>query len=105
MAVLYVLQTDDPNNAGVFPPSVTSSTWYQTLENYVGKFGWGTSTMTFVWFPDDATANTWLAATHLTDATLLADIASWKSAHGISYNNYFYNLTTDTNITNPGIVS
>lgn len=106
MAVLYFLVINDPNKVGAYPPSVLGSTWFKTIAAYQAKYGGGSeSDLNYIWFKDDATANTWLEENKLTDATLLADIAAWKSAHNITYNNYFYNLPNDTNITQPGIVT
>jgi hypothetical protein len=41
-------------------------------------------------FANRAQLDAFLAEHTLTDAGLLADIASWKSAHNVSYSNKFY---------------
>ena len=95
MAILYVFTVNDPNNAGPFPPSVASSSWFASLNDYNTKHALSISqTNTTLLFADETALNTYLSAHRCTDAGLLADIASWKSAHGVSYTNQYFTLTS-----------
>lgn len=94
MAILYVFKVNDPNNAGGFPPSVVSSSWFAGLTSYMNSNEIAASQNSNVLLFDDETAlNSFLNSYRLTDSALLADIASWKSAHGVSYSNQYFTLT------------
>jgi len=95
MAILYVFKVNDPNNVGGFPPSVMASSWYTTLvesfdSNGIGGFGQYTNTLIFA---NETELNSWISAHTLTDTGLLADVASWKSAHNVSYSSQYFTLT------------
>jgi hypothetical protein len=104
MAVLYVFTVNDPNSAGIYPPSLVSSSYLSNISTSIAPYQisesiTSTSQLTTAIFPDETTLNTWLAANTLTDAGLLADLASWKSAHGVSYSSAYYQLSLATGIT------
>jgi len=101
MAILYVFKANDPNNAGGFPPSVVSSSWFTNLNNEMNKNGLNSSS---ILFDSETELNTWLSTYRLTDADLLSDIATWKSAHGVSYSNKYYSLN-DASVSVNGILS
>ena len=87
MAILYVFKVNDPNNVGAFPPSVATSAWATALAanfaaNGIGGQGQNTNALLFA---NDTELNSWVTAHTLTDASLLADVTAWKSAHGVSY--------------------
>jgi hypothetical protein len=101
MAIYYVFKINDPNNAGAFPPSVASSSWYSNLSSYLKSYSVGGSSLVF---NNETELNVFLSTHTLTDAGLIADVEAWKSAHNVSYSNYFYTLP-DAGITTPGVIS
>ena len=121
MAILYVLTVTDPNRAGAFPPSVTASGWYAKLVEYTSsrlpQQGHGnlftsaliTDSLSMsdeksfgsFFFENESSYNSWLEEYKLTDATLLADITTWKDAHGITHNNNVYSLVDLGSIDTP----
>jgi hypothetical protein len=100
MAILYVFTANNPNNIGIFPPSVLSSSWFEKLSLEMADRG---LTNNAIIFDNEAELNAWLSEFACTDATLLSDIDTWKTAHGVSYNNKFYNLDNAT-VSTSGII-
>ncbi len=97
MSILYIFKTIDPNNAGIFPPSVTASSWYAGLFAYFTKNDISAATHVVALSFNDATElNGFLSTYTLRDSALLADISAWKSAHGVSYTTQIFNLTNDS---------
>ena len=95
MAILYVFTAKDPNNAGFFPPSVVESAWLKSLNEYNNENAFAVSdNHTIILFDDESALNSYIATYRCTDASLLADIASWKSTHGISYISQYFTLTS-----------
>lgn len=106
MAILYVFTLNDPNNAGEYPPSIYNSEWSiktgtWMTENNVVSVKQGTSTVNILQFADVTALNSWLSEYTLTDATLIADINAWKTAHGVSYQSYYFDSANSTAITGP----
>ena len=107
MSILYTFQVVNPNNVAPFPPSVTSSDWNTSLQTY-----WATHEIPsidladtkFIIFKDAAELTAFSDELRLTDATLLADIAAWKTAHGVDYITKYYDVTESTSITVPKVV-
>lgn len=99
MAILYVFKINDPNNAGSFPPSVLASDWFKNLLSYMenNEIAMSKNSNTLL-FANEAALNSFFDAHRCTDSALLADIAAWKSAHGVSYSNQYFTLT-DAGIT------
>ena len=97
MAILYVFKINDPNEAGFFPPSVENSTWCQNMYGYFLKNSIQSynRTITYTFFQDSSELNSWIAAHTLTDPELLADVAAWKSEHGVSYSSQYFDLSAD----------
>jgi len=95
MAILYVFTVDDPTNAGLFPPSVAASDWFNSLNEYNRQhaLAMGERNVTML-FADETALNTYLSTYRCTDADLIADLASWKSAHGVSYISQYFTLTS-----------
>jgi hypothetical protein len=94
MAILYVFKINDPNNAGAFPPSVLSSTWFASITTWLDNNQITSSKYSnVVVFADETELNAFLSTHTLTDAGLLADIAAWKSAHNVSYSSQYFTLT------------
>ena len=96
MAILYVLEVNDPNEVGAYPPSVLASEWHtrfaQWFQNHSGNpIKWSGP---YVLFNTEAELDDFLNEFRLTDATLLADVDLWKSSHSISYTNRFYDLSS-----------
>ena len=104
MAILYTFQILDPNEVGPWPPSVLSSTWLTSLSDYFKKNASLTPTGALMIFADETGLNNFLNTYRCTDSALLADIATWKSAHGVEYHTNYYTLP-DAGITTAGIVS
>jgi hypothetical protein len=115
MAILYVFSVTDPNNVGAFPPSVSASSWFENILEYMvnhlpneseifsmtltpitGKFG-------AYFFNDEDEFNSFMAEYTLTDASLLADIEAWKVAHSITYDHKIYSIT-DTGASTPKFI-
>jgi len=95
MAILYVFTAKDPNNAGLFPPSVVESAWLKSLNEYNNENEFAVSANhTIILFNDESALNSYIATYRCTDPSLLADIASWKSAHGVSYSSQYFTLTS-----------
>lgn len=106
MAILYTFQIVNPNNVADFPPSVAASSWLTNLSEF-----WDTnnlpnqqfSSMLMIVFKDEAELTAFSNELRLTDATLLADIASWKTAHGVDYITKYYDLP-ESSITVPAVI-
>lgn len=101
MAILYVFTVNDPGDVGAFPPSVTDSDWFRSIESFWDNnsiSNWRLSEKTVIIFDNQAALDTYIADYKLTDSTLVADVNAWKSAHGISYSTAYYTLA-DANIT------
>jgi|LakMenE18May11ns_1017448.scaffolds.fasta_scaffold9823533_3 hypothetical protein len=95
MAILYTLTISDPNNAGYFPPSfLQSGTQGEKLSQYLltksvlrdegGVYG--------LIFGSESDLNAWLSEYSITDTALKAELATWKSTHGVSYTSNYYSL-------------
>ena len=96
MAILYVFRVNDPSGAGAFPPSLLDTEWNHNLTSYVEKNAiGGTGGINAFIFADASALNNWISTYKLTDSSLLADVAAWKSAHGISYTHEYYDLSAD----------
>ena len=112
MAIVYVFSMTDPNNVGLFPPSVTISSWFQQLEEYIMEHSDTNDLSSLVlgnngnlgvfFFKDETDFSSFLSAYTCTDASLIADINAWKLAHGITYEHKTYNLD-DAYTSIPGI--
>ena len=89
MAILYVFKVTDPENVGPFPPSVVSSSWFTGLTSYINTNTIGTGDGAMLMFANETALNSFLDTYRCTDATLIADIAAWKTAHNITYNNWY----------------
>jgi len=89
MAIIYEFKIIDPNDVGAFPPSVLASDWFNGFRSSTNDLGVGTV------FVNREALDTWLSANTLTDPSLLADIATWKSTHNISYVHTFYYTFSD----------
>lgn len=106
MAILYVFTLNDPNNAGEYPPSIYNSAWSiktgaYMADNNVVAVKQGTSTVNVLQFADVTALNSWLSEYTLTDPELISDINAWKSAHGVSYQSYYFDSANSTAITGP----
>ena len=101
MAILYVFTVNDPNKVGIFPPSVMSSSWYEMLIHELQNRG---LTDNAIIFDNETELNAWVSEFACTDATLLADINTWKTEYGVTYLNKFYNLD-NTTVSTSGIIS
>ena len=101
MAILYVFTVNDPNKVGIFPPSVMSSSWYEMLTHELQNRG---LTDNAIIFDNETELNAWVSEFACTDATLLADINTWKTEYGVTYSNKLYNLDSST-ISTSGILN
>ena len=106
MAIIYIFTLNDPNNAGTYPPSIPGSEYANKIESYmlennIGSVSQGTSTTNVLQFADINALNSWLAEYTLTDASLISDINAWKTAHGVSYQSYYFDSADSTAITGP----
>jgi hypothetical protein len=96
MAILYKLIINNPNfDNGVdnWPPQIKESTWYN---NYKSKVSDTVSNTHEAYFSNVAEFETWFNANRLTDATLIAALNEWRSAHGISCTEEFYEIPVYT---------
>lgn len=106
MSIFYVFVINDPNNAGTYPPSISGSEYANKigsymLENNIGSVSQGTSTTNVLQFADMTALNSWLAEHTLSDASIISDLNTWKSAHGISFQSYYFDTANSTAITGP----
>lgn len=104
MAIFYTFNAIDPNEVGPWPPSIVASSWLAGLLDYFKKNASLTPNGTLLVFADETALNSFLNTYRLTDSTLLADLASWKSAHNIQYITNYYSIPS-AGISTPGIVS
>jgi len=104
MAILYTFQILDPNEVGPWPPSVLSSTWLTGLSDYFKKNASLTPGGALMIFADETALNTFLNAYRCVNSALLADIASWKSAHSVQYVTNYYSIPS-AGISTAGVVS
>jgi hypothetical protein len=91
MAILYVIEQNEPKETKTFPPSIESSSWLADLTAYansksdfIPEFGAPLK------FSNRAELDTFLDTYTLRDASLLADLAAWKSSHNVVLTNKFY---------------
>ncbi len=101
MAILYVFTVNDPNKVGIFPPSVSSSSWFEKLTYEMQNKG---ITNNAIIFDNETELNAWMSEFACTDVTLLADINTWKTEYGVTYLNKFYSLDGAT-VSTSGLVS
>jgi hypothetical protein len=106
MSIFYVFVINDPNSAGAYPPSVSSSSWASKIGEYfvnnnITSLQNGTSTFNILQFENKTALDSWLAAHTLTDASLISDLNTWKSAHGVSFQSYYFDPANSTAITGP----
>ena len=95
MAILYVFKTIDPNDVGAFPPSILTSSWFTGITQWFDNNQLASAkNNTVVLFDNETELNAFLSAHTLSDAGLLADVAAWKSAHGVSYSSQYFTLTS-----------
>ena len=100
MAILYTLTVNGPAGINPFPPSIVSSTWLENIQQYLSNNAVGGSP-TFpivIIFANQSALDNFIITYKLTDSTLISDLNAWKSAHNISFNSSYYNLT-DAGIT------
>ncbi len=97
MSILYVFTISCPNNVEPFPPSVYQSEWFQGWYNYLVNHGVSSTLVFQVIFENETALNTYINTYKCTDASLLADISTWKNAHSITYSSAYYTLS-DANI-------
>lgn len=95
MAILYVFKVNDPNGVGPVPPTVASSAWFTGLQEYFQKnqIASNPGVSDVCLFANESELNAFISAHTLTDASLLADVSAWKSAHDVSYSHQYYTLT------------
>lgn len=106
MPIFYVFVINDPNSVGSYPPSITNSDWTNKIQDYleensVSSSRSGTSTFNILQFENQTALDSWLAEHTLTDAALISDLNTWKSAHGVSFQSYYFNTANSTAITGP----
>jgi len=102
MAVIYTFTVNDPNNVGPFPPSVTGSAWASSVMTFLEANAANKGNVAIITFADTDAANSFVSTYALTDPTLLADIAAWKSAHSVSYTTSW---SIETPISLPSVIS
>lgn len=105
MAILYTFTTNDPNNVGPFPPSVIDSDWFKSITAFhnSNNISAESSRTISIIFENETAVNSYLSTYTCVDAGLIADINTWKSAHGVSFTSNFYSLP-DAGITTPSIL-
>jgi hypothetical protein len=81
-----------PEGIAPFPPSIYESEWASNLRTYLQSKGHTSENPGFL-LENETELNQFLDTFKVTDSTLLADIATWKEAHGITYVEGYYNLT------------
>jgi len=106
MSVLYIFKMNDPNNVGIFPPSIFASEWVRKLNTYfdnnnITPARIGTSRIDILEFNDLTALNSWLAEYTLTDASLISDLNTWKSTHGVSFQSYYFDTNNEIPIVGP----
>ena len=95
--MLYKFVVHNPSNVPPFPPSVLDSIVVvkEWLENEKNIFGTDEFNIPF---DSEEELSAFLTRFTITDATLLADQATWNAEHGVSFTNEIYRLDlTDTN--------
>lgn len=99
MAILYRITVNNPTAGSVenWPPQIIESEWYTNYKSRIHDTQVGTRE---AYFSDVSAFETWFNANRLTDATLISAVNEWKSAHGISYTEEFYEIPAYT----PGIL-
>ena len=102
MAILYVLTVTTSNGVDGFPPSVMGSDWYASISSYWNanclSKDWAENGKAVIIFSDQTALDAYITEHTLTDSSLLADVATWKFEHGVSYSTVYYTLT-DAGIT------
>ncbi len=106
MAILYVFSANDPNSAGVYPPSVVSSEWFTRVTNYyaANSIG-GNNGPVAILFNDETALSAFLSEYRLTDASLVSDVNAWKTAHSVTYNTQYFALSNASISTPTPVIS
>jgi len=87
MAYMIRLDIVNPNSTtSVYPPNVIESDWYKAEEDFLKK----TRPIKFFRTLEDLT--TWANERKLNNAELQASLAEWKSAHGITIQEHYYEI-------------
>jgi hypothetical protein len=106
MAILHTFEINDPNNVGLFPPSILASSWF---ENYFAFMEEKMYDLTFVRemlesgvtpnrfgayiFEDETLYQSFKSAVDLTDPVLISDFNDWCTAHNVSLVTKVYTIT------------
>jgi hypothetical protein len=106
MSIFYVFVINDPNNVGAYPPSIPGSEYANKIGDYfesnsVAITQVGSSTFNFLSFENKTALDSWLAEHTLSDASIISDLNTWKSAHGVSFQSYYLDTANSTAITGP----
>jgi len=107
MAILYTIYINNPNTTNEntianWPPQIEASDWYAQLHsktfylNTKEQFNTTKKGIRILMFSDSTEFESWVNTNRLTDTDLIAAINEWKSAHGISYTEEFYELPAYT---------
>ena len=107
MAILHTIYTSNPNTTAEnaianWPPQIEASDWYARIHsktfylNATDQINTTKKGIRILMFRDTAEFESWTNANRLTDTDLIAAIDEWKSAHGISYTEEFYELPAYT---------
>jgi len=106
MSIFYVFAINDPNNVGAYPPSMENNTWTNNIGDYLesnsaASTQVGSSTFNFLSFENKTALDSWLAEHTLSDASIISDLNTWKSTHGVSFQSYYFDTANSTAITGP----
>jgi hypothetical protein len=93
MAILYIIKINNPaassDNISNWPPSIETSEWLQRYRTkFISNTGNNNSDRV-AYFTDVTDFETWVNANRLTDATMLAELAEWKSTYNITVTEFF----------------
>ena len=97
MAILYRLTVNNPNFGTVqnWPPQVIESSWHANYASKLHSIANNVTTREVI-FADVNAFETWVNSNRLTDSGLVSALNDWKSAHGITYSEEFYELPAYT---------
>jgi hypothetical protein len=86
MAILYRLTVNNPNSTtSIYPPNVIESDWYKAQADFL-------KAPAIKIFRTLEELTTWANERKLNNAELQASLAGWKSAHGITIQEHYYEI-------------
>ena len=86
LTVIKTIDTDD------YPPQIINSVWYSKFKSRSILLSNTKSTRRGIYFKDISEATSWFLENKLNDSALISVLNEWKTAHGIIYEECWYEM-------------